>query len=59
MAEDLLNRIPAEAGLSAPDGRLSHASCLSDGHFAAIRKLPRGLTPREKRGLAVAALYVL
>lgn len=59
MAEDLLNRILAEAGLSAPDGRLLHAYGLSDAHFAAIPLVLGRLDPRAKRGRAVAALYVL
>lgn len=59
MAEDLLLRILAEAGLSAPDGRLLHAYGLSDPHFAEIARALRGLAPRRRRGQAVAALYVL
>jgi hypothetical protein len=59
MAEDLLHRILAEAGLAAPDGRLLHAYGLSDPHFAAIPGVLGGLGPRAKRGRAIAALYVL
>ncbi|GAB1363989.1 hypothetical protein MASR1M32_32250 [Rhodobacter sp.] len=56
---NMLQEILAQAGLTAPDGRLLHGYSLTDAQFATLgAQLPR-VSPRQKRQSVIAALYVL
>lgn len=59
VAAGLLHDVLTGAGLSAPDGRLLHGYDVSDPQFAAMGAVMSQLSPKHKRQMAVAGLYVL